>query len=166
LEKAYAQLNHSVQLNNFPGQTDSSNIYEALAGGWTADSLALLTTGQVAAHNLALNKANFDASLNSGALLSLTTPDDTHGSASDVFPLDGHNIVANHEYAVLGGSPALGLYEVYNPWGVAQTNEPIKADAIMFLTWSEITDIFAVMTYAPIRPPGPTGFRSAPRRRQ
>jgi len=52
--------------------------------------------------------------------------------------IDGYNIVSNHVYAMVGYYAPFGWYEVFNPRGLNQT----QADSYMFLTFSELTDIF------------------------
>jgi hypothetical protein len=130
LEKAYAQLNHSGLLGR-----DGSNSYQGLTVGNPGDAMPVITGWGATVQN-SLDQTAFDNAVSGGYLVTLLSL----GSASDgVENIDGFNIVANHEYAVVGYDSTDGTYTLFNPWGFGTSGQ---ADEEITVTWSQITDIF------------------------
>lgn len=130
-EKAYAQINQSGWLGR-----DNTNSYAGINYGNSYNTIRHITGRNTEGRGIPgasifgipLERATLINSFNEGRLITLGTKD---------FNLSNSNVIADHEYALVGYNSTTDKFKLFNPWGVDE-----GAIGVIELSWNELVGNF------------------------
>jgi hypothetical protein len=134
-EKAYAQVNQSGWLGR-----NNTNSYAGIGWGNSYNTMREITGRNTEGRGIPgqtllgipIEQSILISSFNEGRLITLGTKD---------FNLSNSQVVADHEYTLVGYNSSTQKFKLFNPWGVDEGANS-QFPGILELTWSELVGNF------------------------